>query len=565
MRWNSGMRRNHRFLSGSGGVGCAAALLLLGTAGRAQTLQVLHDHMRSEVASGQAPRVGFLPSTQRLKLAVVLPIPNASELTSFLDQLYDPKSPGYRQYLTVEQFIQRFGPAAGDYQAVVDFSNAHGFTVTETHRNRLVLDLDGSVEQIENAFHIRMAVYRHPTENRTFYSPDREPSLALSAPVLHIEGLDNFLLPRNHRRARAVGAGTESHLTGSGPGGNYLGSDMRAAYYGRTALTGKGQSVGLFEYYGYETSDIKAYFKEAGQTNTVPINPVTVDGVSPLCPPGSCDDSEQVLDIVQSISMAPGLSQVRVYIGSLDADILNKMATDNIAKQLSCSWGTTVQPSVDDPIFEEFAAQGQNFFDGSADSGAYTGHNNRDDGVYPADDAFITAVGGTDLTTTGPGGTWVSETAWNYSGGGVSDNGIALPAWQIGLANSSNGGSTTLRNVPDVAMEGNTDNFACGNGKCYGGDGGTSYSAPRWAGFLALVNEQAVASGKPTLGFINPALYAIGEGSSYDSDFHDIVSGNNLCCGQKKGFDAVPGYDLVTGWGSPTGQKLINALAGVAQ
>jgi subtilase family serine protease len=544
-------------------IGGIAAFLLFAAAGQAQqTLQVLHGHVRPEVTNRQAVRVGSLPAGQRLKLAVLLPIANASDLKSFLDQLYDPNSPGFRQYLTVEQFTQRFAPATGDYQAVIDFANAHGFTVTATPANRLVLDLEGSVEQIEAAFHVEMAVYRHPTEARTFYSPDREPSLALNTPVSHIEGLDNFLLPRNHRRTRVPGE-AESHLTGSGPGGNYLGSDMRAAYYGRTTLTGKGQSVGLFEYYGYETSDIEAYFKDAKQTNTVPINPVTVDGVSPLCPPSSCDDSEQVLDIVQSISMAPGLSQVRVYIGSLDADILNKMATDNIAKQLSCSWGTTVQPSVDDPIFQEFAAQGQNFFDGSADSGAYTGHNNRDDGVYPADDAYITAVGGTDLTTSGPGGSWVSETAWNYSGGGPSDNNIALPSWQIGVANASNGGSTTLRNVPDVAMEGNTDNFACGNGKCYGGDGGTSYSAPRWAGFLALINEQAVAEGKPTLGFINPAIYSIGEGSSYDTDFHDIVSGNNLCCGQKKGYNAVVGYDLVTGWGSPTGQALINALAGV--
>ncbi len=86
-------------------------------------------------------------------------------------------------------------------------------------------------------------------------------------------------------------------------------------------------------------------------------------------------------------------------------------------------------------------------------------------------DAAIYGGFGGSFERTGPQGTWVSETAWIYSGGGPSDNGIALPAWQIGVANAANGGSTTLRNVPDVAMEGNTDNFACGNGKCYGGDG----------------------------------------------------------------------------------------------
>jgi subtilase family serine protease len=558
------LRENQRRGAVPSRIAGAAVVVIFGLAAQAQDLQVLHGHVNPAIANGQAVRVGSLPATQRMKLAIVLPIRNETSLVSFLDQLYDPRSPGYRKYLSVEEFTERFGPAAGDYQAVIDFANAHGFAVGDAAKNRLVVDAEASVEQIETALHVKMAVYRHPTENRTFYSPDREPSLALSAPVWHVEGLDNFLLPHNHRRMRAA-ADVEGQLTGSGPNGNYLGSDMRAVYYGGTQLTGKGQAVGLFEYYGYETSDIDNYFKVAKQTNLVPIKAIALDGVSPECPPSSCDDSEQVLDIVQSISMAPGLSQLRVYIGSRDADILNRMATDDIAKQLSCSWGTTVQPSVDDPIFQEFAAQGQNFFDGSADAGAYTGNNNRDDGVYPADNAYITAVGATDLITTGPGGSWVSETAWNYSGGGPSDNGIALPSWQVGVANSANGGSTTLRNVPDVAMEGNTDNFACGDGKCYGGDGGTSYSAPRWAGFLALVNEQAVALGKPALGFINPTIYSIGGSSSYDTDFHDITSGNNLCCGQKKGFNAVTGYDLVTGWGSPTGQALINRLAGTVK
>src|SRR4029077_4033596 len=93
--------------------------------------------------------------------------------------------------------------------------------------------------------------------------------------------------------------------------------------------------------------------------------------------------------------------------------------------------------------------------------------------------------------------------------------------------------------------------------------GGTSFAAPRWAGFLALINQQAVANGSSTLGFINPAVYAIGKGTSYTSDFHDITSGNNNN-GKGKSYNAVVGYDLVTGWGSPNGVNLINALAGSA-
>jgi len=341
---------------------------------------------------------------------------------------------------------------------------------------------------------------------------------------------------------------------------------MRAAYYGSGPLTGSGQAVGLFEYYGYEMSDVDAYFSAVEQTNSVPINPVLLNNMSASCLSPRCDDSEQVLDIVQAISMAPGLSQLLVYIGERDADILNRMASDNIAKQLSCSWGTDVQPAIDDPIFQELAAQGQSFLVASGDNGAFTGNNNRDGGVYPADDVYTTAVGATDLTTNGPGGSWASEKAWVDSGGGPSDNGIAFPSWQDGVANSSNDASTTLRNVPDVAAEGNTDNFACADQSgCYGGDGGTSYAAPRWAGFLALVNQQAVAGGYSSVGFINPAIYAIGEGLNYDSDFHDITSGNNHCCGQTVWWNAVTGYDDVTGWGSPNGQNLIDALVAASR
>jgi subtilase family serine protease len=407
-----------------------------------------------------------------------------------------------------------------------------------------------------------MTVYQHPTENRTFYSPDREPSLNLSVPVLHIAGLNNFSIPRPKLKRPTAEPAIQSHA-GSGPGGAYLGGDMRAAYYGGTALTGSGQSVGLCEFDGYNTSDVTSTFD--GVSYNVPINNVLIDGASA----GSDgDDGEQVLDIVQAIAMAPGMSQVRVYIapgttsiGVGDKDMFNKMATDNISKQLSCSWGWNPDDtSSDDPIFQEFAAQGQNLFVASGDAGAYTGSNATDES-YPAESVYVVAVGGTDLTTNGAGGPWQAETAWADSSGGPADNGFAIPSWQSGVANSSNGASTTIRNLPDVAAEGNFDNYLCSQGSCAGDWGGTSFAAPRWAGFLALVNQQAVANGSATLGFVNPAIYAIGKGSSYNSDFHDITSGNNNN-GKGKSYNAVTGYDLVTGWGSPNGQNLINALAG---
>jgi xanthomonalisin len=109
---------------------------------------------------------------------------------------------------------------------------------------------------------------------------------------------------------------------------------------------------------------------------------------------------------------------------------------------------------------------------------------------------------------------------------------------------------------PDGAAEANTDNYICYDGTCEGGWGGTSFAAPRWAGYLALANQQyAYNNSGKTLGFINPALYSIGLGSSYSTDFHDITSGSNGT------YSTLTGYDLVTGWGSPKGAGLINTLA----
>lgn len=547
---------------------CAAIFLLLVTsAGTAQQeRQVLRNHVRSAITSGQAVPVGVLPSTQRMSLAITLPLRNQADLTNFLERLNDPSSPDYRKFLSVDQFAEKYGPTTQDYQAVVDFAKANGFTVTKTPKNRLLVDINGTVGQIESAFHVVMTVYRHPTENRTFYSPDREPSLDLSVPVAHIAGLNSFSIPHSmlKRLPASERSSVRSNATGSGPQGAYRPSDMRAAYYGGTALTGSGQSVGMLEFDGYQMADVTG--DEGGVTYTVPITNVLVDGGSAA---SDGDDGEQALDIAQAIGMAPGLSSVRVYIAPItsaigvgDVDIFNQMAVDNISKSLSCSWGWNPDDTTqDDPIFQEFAAQGQNLFVASGDAGAYTG-NNANDSSFPAEDVFVTAVGGTDLTTNGAGGPWEAETAWPDSSGGPADNGFAIPSWQSGIANSSNGASSTVRNLPDVAAEANFDNILCDDGTCTDNQtGGTSYAAPRWAGFLALVNQQAVANGGSTLGFINPAIYAIGKSSSFDSDFHDITSGNNNN-GAGKSFNAVTGYDLVTGWGSPNGQNLINALAG---
>jgi subtilase family serine protease len=543
-----------------------AAFTFLAMGAQAQQLQVLHGHVRPAVSSGQAAPVGVLPAAQRMKLAIMLPLRNQPELTDLLSRLNDPSSPDFHKFLSVDQFTAQFGPTAADHQAVLEFAQANGLAVTGTHSNRLVVDVEGSVAQVEKAFHVSMRVFQHPTENRTFFSPDREPSMALSVSVSHIAGLNDFSRPKPMLKKQAATANAiHPNAGGSGPAGAFRPSDMRAAYAGNTTLTGTGQSVAMVEFDGYNMADVVSDM--GGTAINVPVTNVLIDGASA----GSDgDDGEQALDVAQAIGMAPGLASVRVYIapgttaiGVGDVDMFNRIATDNISKSISCSWGWSPDDiAQNDPIFQEYQAQGQSFFVASGDSGAYTGTNSTDSS-FPAEDVFAIAVGATDLTTTGAGGPWASETAWPDSSGGPADDRFAIPSWQSGVASTANGGSTTIRNVPDVAMEGNFDNIACSNGSCNEQTGGTSYASPRWAAFIALVNQQSVAAGHGTVGFINPSIYAIGKSTSFTSDFHDITSGNNRNSAGKS-FNAVVGYDLVTGWGSPIGQTMINALAGAA-
>jgi subtilase family serine protease len=549
----------------------AALIAVVTMNSQAQGQSMLTRHVREVTLNGQALSVGRLPATQSMHLDVVLPLRNQPELDNFLRQLSDPTSGMYRRFLTVPEFTEKFGPSQRDYDAVVRFAKANGFTVVGGSRDGMEVQIVGPVSAVEKAFHVTMGTYQHPTENRIFYGPDREPTVNLPFPLWHVSGMDNFSLPhplyvKRSDYAAAHGIDAEkvvSHATtGSGPSAAFLGSDMRAAYYGGTALTGAGQNLGLFEFLGTDLADLTTYYKNVGQTNNVPITLLSTDGTSTSCVDtragGDCDDTEQTLDMTQALGMAPGLSSLVVYIGSVDTAIISAMTTHSpLPTTIGCSWGwTPADPSTLNPFFQKMAAQGQNFFAASGDSSTWSSKNE----AWPADNAFIVSVGGTDLVTASAGGAWKSETAWVDSGGGISPDSIAIPSWQqlAGVINSSNKGSTTLRNGPDVSANANFTFYVCADQTtCTANDfGGTSFAAPMWAGYVALANQQLAANGDATLGFINPTIYAQNITSSYSTDFHDITSGTS------GSFSAETGYDLVTGWGSPNGIGLINALAG---
>jgi hypothetical protein len=533
--------------------------------------QVLTGHVPPQVATLGLTPVGLLAATQQLNLAIVLPLRDQQGLTDLLAELRDPESANYRRFLTADEFAQAFGPAESDYAAVIAFAQAHNLVVTGTHPNRTIVDVSGSAADVEQAFHVDLLLYQHPFDPRLFRAPDAEPSVDLPVPLLHICGLDDFTRPVR----------LSYTPTGSGVSNSFIGYDFRAAYVpNAAALTGVGETVAILEIQcDYYQNDITAYETTAGLPNA------TVYRVQPDGYTGSQNNMggganvEASMDVEMAISMAPS-SSVAVYEGWGPLAVVNRIATDNIARQISSSWSGFPgigQGASFDQAFQQFAAQGQSFLNSSGDSGAYnyslmSSPSNAVPWLDPMEDSWVTAVGGTELTTTGPGGGYASETTWNQGNNATSGGGYgnapnlvssAIPPWQAGVPNQANQASTTNRNFPDVALTADDVYVAYSNG-LWTISGGTSAASPLWAGFVALVNQQAAANGFAPVGFLNPALYEIGLGPNYAKCFHDITTGNNSNQWSQGQFNAVQGYDLCTGWGSPTGTNLMNELIKVS-
>ncbi len=549
------------------------ALALFPRLAAAQEMKTLYGHVPAAISRLNLQPTGQLSPGTTLNLAISLPSQNEKGLDDLIQQIYNPTNANFRHYITPDQFYKQFGPSAQDYEMVLNFAKVNRLNVVGTCSNQMLLDVSGKVSDIEKAFRVKLKTYHHPTENRDFYAPDRDPSVNAILPIFHVSGLDNYVIPHPFYRQLSIKpsdkSSSSSPYQGSGPGNTYWGKDFRAAYVPGVTLDGTGQTVGLFELDGYYTVDILAYEGDAGLPN-IPLVNVAVDGGVPT--PGG-GDAEVSLDIEMDISMATNASQVLVYeapngLQNSPVDLLNRIASDDIAKQISSSWGIGDNPAFD-VYYKQMAVQGQSFFQASGDDGAY--YSNDEQVEEYADDTNITLVGGTTLFTTIRGGPWSSETTWSWfveqigdaaSGGGTNFNGIPIPSWQQGISMTANQGSTTLRNVPDVALTADNIYVTYGNGNA-GSFGGTSCAAPLWAAYTALVNQQALANGSTTVGFLNPAIYAIGNSAIYTNCFHDITTGNNTNLTVGNRWFAAPGYDLCTGWGTPNGSNLINALISI--
>jgi kumamolisin len=528
----------------------------------------LSGHVPNKAVS-EAAFLKTLDTESQVPLTFILPLRNKEELEELVQRIYDPMDQEhYGKYLSSEEFVERFAPTQEDYDHIVAYIKSLGLAVTKTHGNRTLLNVSGHAKLVETAFNLHLHQYQK-SDGRTFYAPDNDPEVPeFVASIIHgIVGLDNHAVWHTYNRQKqmteaVLASNVSSHAHPSGPGGGYSPNDLLTAYnLTGVSANGSNQIIALFELGSYLTSDINEYAKYFGLP-TPKLKNVLVSGGST-----SGIDPEVTLDIELALALAPG-SQIYVYEGpNSDQGVLNtynRIATDNIAKQVSTSWGmgenlsSTQFLQAENAIFLQMAAHGQTIYAAAGDSGAYDDYPSRTLAVDdPASQPYVTGVGGTRLMVNSASGVYGSESVWNNGlGNGAGGGGVSivwsLPTWQKNVTSVY---SKTHRNVPDVSLNADPET---GYSIYYNGQwtiyGGTSCAAPLWAAFTARVNQERVASQNAVLGFANPLLYTIGLGSSYMADFHDVTSGNNLH------YSAGKGYDNASGWGSFNGANLFASL-----
>ncbi len=505
--------------------------------------------------------------------------------------LHPVKAEARLQPMEIE-FAQQFGPTAGQQQAIINYLTQQGFSITQTYAG--LIDFSGTESLAEQVFGVTINDYRGP-DGRVFYSNATQPKLPayLAATITSISGLDDANqfshppIPGHNAPALDPNAGGNCPTAGQGGGsggGGIFGGGSQVAYIPsqfakaynynglhNSGLHGEGQAVGVFELDGYSQSDIHAYTQCFGGGN-VPLQNVILDGFNGQPGAGAI---EVELDIEVILSMAPKLAKIVVY----EAPNTTQGYNDEFARivkdrtpVISVSWGDCEknmgqqEANQENQFFQQAAAQGQTILVASGDSGSsscfqflgqgYDTSLNADD---PAAQPYVTAVGGTNLALNSDN-SYQSETVWNGGFlGGASGGGISQfwkqPSWQTGpgVKNSSCNGSGGI----------------IGGGTSGGWltVGGTSAAAPMWAAMVALANEQAAKAGKRPLGFLNPALYKIGSGSHYGSDFHDITPQSNSSApsDNDEGFNGgvypvTNDYDMATGWGTFNAARLATDL-----
>ena len=579
-----------------------ALILLLGLAGVSAaavpdrvTRPVDVNHTRT--LSGQVHRLaqaqfdrGAVDPAMPLEYMLVLFQPSAAQQTDLDGLLVDqqnPSSPHFHQWLTPEEFGNRFGLSSGDHSKVVAWLTSQGLSVKDTGRGRNWVAFSGTAAQVSQALHT--PIHHFEVNGETHYANTADPSVpeALADVIGGFLGLNDFHLQSFARLVPPDYTSGSSHFLVPEDFATIY--DVAPIYKG--GIDGTGQSIAVVGESDVLLSDIRAFRTRYN----LPANDPKMILYGGSDPGINGAQVEGNLDLEWAGAIAPQATIYYVFGGDAITAIAVAVSL-NVAPIVSISYGGCeigYRLNYWRTVAQQANAQGITILSASGDSGAagcdpqgympFAAGGRMVD--FPAVLPEITAVGGTQFVE-GTGTYWsttnsvnlgsalsyIPEAAWNESsnrslgstGGGASVL-YSKPLWQNGPGVPSDG----ARDIPDIALSAAThDAYAITYNGASVFVGGTSCSAPSMAGIVALLNHYQVGKGiqkQPGLGNINPQLYRLAQ--SAPSAFHDVTSGNNIvscaqgspdCSTGSFGYQAGPGYDLATGLGSIDANNLFS-------
>jgi Pro-kumamolisin, activation domain/Bacterial Ig-like domain (group 3) len=428
---------------------------------------------------GKAALVGKYNSEQMLRLAIGLQPPHLAEEKQLIGQLLDKKSPMFHKFLTAAQWNARFAPSALDEQALIDWAQSQGLTVTQRYPSRLVVDIEAPISTIEKAFAVNINKYA-AADNSTFFSNDREITLPanLTSVVQSVAGLSSLqtLHPANKGmiepamplyspgpvsqtvtpaggKLGVAAQGKKADLKSNAPQiVGYAPTDLyNSEAYSFSALNNQGHCCNPFHVgegstgspvqssIAVATAGLQQTSDFVGFHNQYPYLAMFWGGFTYVDGTPTCCDSEGTMDFEWATAMSNSFgseydtAHVEMYDGANTAfstfiDIFNKIASDSAARTMTTSWGCVEIECWDesnmttvDNTFASMVGQGWTLLAASGDSGASASCLAQDGVSFPASDPYVIAAGGTTLTlTTGPN--YQSETGWSGGPDGCSTN-----------------------------------------------------------------------------------------------------------------------------------------------
>jgi subtilase family serine protease len=581
-----------------------AAMLLFAPCGAfaqsSATIELSPTVAKSTLLSAMDP-------AKEITIQLALPLSDAKGSREFTNRITNPKDPLFRHFITVQEFAARFGGNAADFAAVKEWAVANGLTITHESSARTSLTVRGTVALLERLFKTQLSNYRSPKGDE-FYSASVRPTIPseLTSKIYGVVGLTGGVQKAPlYKMGKVLGENPETSKIhtdtagGTGPGGTYSPSDLKTAYLIPTFGGVVKQTVAVFEQGGIVPGDLTT-FEKYYKLPKVPVTQTAVDNSD--LNPNDGTIIEVDLDIQQIIGINPSVSAINVYVADYNVvpfsvglvDTFDDVASSS-ADVLSVSYGTDEVLQGSTAIENESNALAEDLDAGipvlvsAGDDGAYarTGLD-----TYPAklnvedpgSQVYATCVGGTTLFT-GPQQQYYGEEVWNDLGigDGATGGGVSAfwdePYYQGSELMEYNGGSGTLRDVPDVGAIADPLTGVGVYTKAAGGwvqIGGTSLSTPVWAGFISIVNagvDYITGFTGPSLGSLDGILYYTATdfystNLYYPAGFlYEVLDGSN---GNYElygtaGFNAGYYYNNCTGLGSLWGPYSYQVLIDTPQ